>query len=332
MYWTVTYMPILVAVIYGRIWKVLDDEVKRIDKYARLSSQDGCTGRSSLCLDYHSFWIPLSILQAIRYRHWTVALSSTGSVLASIVIPVIQNYVFIWELYSGGSLAWPDTYSWQVTIADPFWSKVLASLLSVTLLCSFGLFILIPGQKTGLTEDPRGTASTHELILTKNHLSLQFNENADRQTFSDLCSELGPSRFHLLRRTNVDHMTLEKVNPSNSMSQPLTCRNCLPFNGTIQRQWSKLKPVLKVLKSFVNLITHFSINCPHFFLFQRVVFIPWLLFLSALLAFGIYIVTTMSRIAQAEQKNYSIPLTPDVYLIVGVFVQVCHLPVSATDV
>lgn len=330
MYWAITYMPALIAVIYGRIWKVLDDEVKRIDKYSRLSSQDGCTGISSLCLNYHSFWTPLSILQAIRYQHWTVALSSTGSVLASVVIPVIQNYVFMWKLYSGGSLAWPDTYSWQVAMADPFWSKVLASLLSVTLLCSFGLFVLIPGQKTGLIEDPRGIASTHELILTKKHTSLKFDKDADRQTFSDLCSDLGPSRFCLRRRTNVDHMTLEILNPSNPMSQPRNA-NCLPCNGTIKRQWSKLKPILTVLKRFVNSITHFSINCPHFFLFRRVVFIPWLLFLSALLTFGIYIATNMSRNTQAEQKNYSIPLTPNVYLMVGVFVQVCHLPVSATD-
>jgi hypothetical protein len=36
----------------------------------------------------------------------------------------------------------------------------------------------------------------------------------------------------------------------------------------------------------------------------------------------------MNRNARAEQWNYAIPLSPDVYIIVGVFIQVCHLPVE----
>ncbi|KAH6630957.1 hypothetical protein B0J18DRAFT_116932 [Chaetomium sp. MPI-SDFR-AT-0129] len=35
-YWAFTFLPMLVAVLYGRMWKALDDEVKRIDMYHRL--------------------------------------------------------------------------------------------------------------------------------------------------------------------------------------------------------------------------------------------------------------------------------------------------------
>lgn len=323
----------LIAVIYGRIWKVLDDEVKRIDKYYRHFKEDGCTARSSLCLNFHGFWTPPSVLQAIRYRHWTVALSSTGYVLASIVIPVIQNYVYVWELYSGGSLAWPNSYLWAVAIAMPSWSLILTYLFIITFLCSLGLLILLPGRATGLIENPRGIASIHELVLGENHMSLQLSENVDRQTFSGLCSELSSVRFRLRRQTERGYMKLETVNPSTSSSQLLKIlKTCIPFRNSIQRQWAKLKPALEVLRLCIDSISHVFITYPNFFLFRRFIFIAWLLLLLALLVFGIAIITIMDGNAQAELWNYSILLSPDTYVVIGVLVQVCHFLASTTDV
>jgi len=79
----------LIAVVYGRMWKVPDDELKRLDKFYRLRGKGGSISKRSICLNYHSFWTPLSIIQALRYRHWSVAISSTCEVLGSIVLSVI---------------------------------------------------------------------------------------------------------------------------------------------------------------------------------------------------------------------------------------------------
>ncbi|OKO99077.1 hypothetical protein PENSUB_8463 [Penicillium subrubescens] len=38
-----TYLPMLLAVLYGRMWKVLDDDIKRIDMYYRLQKPNGTT-------------------------------------------------------------------------------------------------------------------------------------------------------------------------------------------------------------------------------------------------------------------------------------------------
>jgi hypothetical protein len=54
----------LLAVLYGRMWKVLDDDIKRIDMYYRLQKPNGTTGDRSLCLNYHTFWAPLSHFRA----------------------------------------------------------------------------------------------------------------------------------------------------------------------------------------------------------------------------------------------------------------------------
>ena len=280
-------MPTLIALIYGRLWKVLDDEVKRIDKYYRLSNQRGCSGKSSICLDYHSFWSPLAILQAARYGHWTVELSSTGAVLASIVVPIIQNNVFIWELYSGGSLSWADSYFWQVAITHPFWSKILAILLSVNLLCSIGLLILMPGQDAGLFEDPRQITTTHEVILTRDYSSLRLDENADRQTFSDLRSELGPLTFRFRRGIGMSSMSLEASNPPIPTGWALKTWHSV--EQTVGSQIPGLKLALHALWQFLHSFTNWHTDSPNFFLFRRATFLLWLLFLSSLFAFGIYL-------------------------------------------
>jgi Protein of unknown function (DUF3433) len=328
-YWAINSTPILVVVIYGHIWRVLLDEIKRIDKYCRMFNKGGCKARSLLCLNYHSFWTPLGILPAIRYRHWTVALSSTDFVLASTVIPVVQNYTFVWELYSGGSLSWPDSYSWQVAIADPSWSRVLVYLLSFTLLCSCGLLILLPRQKTGLTRNPSGIASMHELVLTKDHLSLRLGENADKGNFSYLCSQTGSIWFRLRRQPNMCHMTLETFDAPTPPSRFLDAlKDWVPFIGTIQKQWSKSTPTWSCQRSLSTQSGTASSTVPNFFCSREQSSLCGFS-LKALLFFGIFIVTIMNRNAEAQQWNHAIPLSLDIYPIVGVFVQVRHLPLTA---
>ena len=125
-----TFLPTLIAVLYGRMWKALDDEVKRLDTFRRLQQPEGAIGARSLCLNYHTFWTPLCIVQAVKYKHWTVAISSIGSVLATIVVPIFQNYVFHREIYDGALLNWPDDpYSWQVALVDETWTYRLWRLL-----------------------------------------------------------------------------------------------------------------------------------------------------------------------------------------------------------
>jgi hypothetical protein len=166
--------------------------------------------------------------------------------------------------------------------------------------------------------------------LGKDHLSLRLGENADKENFSNLCSQIGSIWFRLRRQPNMCHMTLETFDPPTPPSRFLDAlKNWVPFKGTIQKQWSKLNPHLELPKKSIHSIRRRFINCSHFFLFKRAVFLVWLLFLTALLFFGIFIVTIMNRNAEAQQWNHAIPLSPDIYLTVGVFVQVRHLPLTA---
>jgi hypothetical protein len=63
-----TYIPSVVAVLYGVLWAIVDGEAKRVGKYHQLAKPTGSLGKSSVCVDYHCFWSPLAILQALRFR------------------------------------------------------------------------------------------------------------------------------------------------------------------------------------------------------------------------------------------------------------------------
>jgi hypothetical protein len=77
-------------------------------------------------------------------------------VLALIVVPNIQNYVFNWVVYAGGNLNRGDVYACQVGIVDPFWANILLAELSLNLVCIICLIIFAQHRESGLQEDPRG--------------------------------------------------------------------------------------------------------------------------------------------------------------------------------
>lgn len=160
-----TYVPSIIAVGYGILWSIVDAETKRLEKYRQLSRNGGCTGRGSVCLNYHCFWSPFTIIQALRYRQWTVVFSSSAYVLSFIAVPNIQSYVFYWESYSGGTMPWGGQWAWQTFQVNSYWANVLVGVLTLILFCNISIIVILGLGKTGLDKDPRGIADAVELVL-----------------------------------------------------------------------------------------------------------------------------------------------------------------------
>jgi hypothetical protein len=155
--------------------------------------------------------------------------------------------------------------------------------------------------------------------IPKDYSSLQLHEKADRQTFSDLNSEFSLPTFCFRHGSGVSSMTLEASNPpvpTGWLRDPLKNWNSLKKRG--------LKPISETQAYFTSImaVSPFSHQPVHRFS---------QFFLSLLFASGIHICIIMNRNAQAEEWNYAVPLSPNIYIIVSVFVQICHLPVDATD-
>ncbi|KAI0137445.1 hypothetical protein BJ170DRAFT_605892 [Xylariales sp. AK1849] len=121
-------------------------------------------GTHFVCLNYHSFWLLLGVLQALKYRHRTVAISSLGSVSDSTVMPVLGSYPFAWALHSRATLPWPDTYLWQVALVDRHWTYVTVALLGAAWFCSIVLLSVLPSRAAGLSGDVRGIDGISSLL------------------------------------------------------------------------------------------------------------------------------------------------------------------------
>ncbi|KAK3997218.1 hypothetical protein QBC44DRAFT_377111 [Cladorrhinum sp. PSN332] len=328
--WAFTYLPMIVAVLYGRLWKALDDEIKRLDVYTRLRHPDGESAKDSLFTNHHSFWVPLSIFSALRRRHWCVAISSFGNVLGSIVAPVVQNYMFEWALFSGGRLAWPDTYGWQVALINPRWAGTLIGVLFCALLCSLVLLIIVPRRETGLLENPQGLASIANMLSQGVDI---FPALSNRSKLSELVMEFGEDRYQLRDVPGRVMPILCQLNPS---QPPVPNRQTIRTRQR-QRSWfAKRSQTMQTVTKRVSteLSTIAAKVSPHNKRFQRYlldhpasfplrteVFIAWTLLLITLICLMGYATHQMIQNEKKQLNNYVVPLTPSIYLIVAMIIQ-----------
>lgn len=307
-YFAFIFLPMLLAVVYGRMWKLLDDQVKRIDTFYRLQSPHGCPAATSLCLDYHAFWSPLSVVQALRYRHWTVAISSIGAVAGSITVPLTLNYVFEWEVHSGGRSSQPVFYSWRVGLVNPYWADIATSQLAVGLVCSAWLLWLLPGRKTGLKRDPRGIANILSLIPDQSaDPSSPFTHDLNHKSTPEIQEALQSLTFRIApSRSNPSRLVLESIPAKLPYSKPTTVR------PRLQRLSAR---IIRPIQMYID-------SSPTSFLFRRPVHIIWLLILSTLVAFAAQITASMNRNARDNWWDYGLPFPTDVYLVVGILILV----------
>lgn len=320
-YWVITFLPMVIAILYGRMWKAIDDDIKRIDIYYRLYKEEGTTGARSLCLNYHVFWVPLSIFQAVIYQHWQVAISSLGSVIGTIIIPLFLNYVFYWEVYSGAALDRPGIYSWQVALVDRGWAFKLIGALIAELFCSAALFYLSLRQVT-FSNDIRGIAGLLYLIDGKDANDLGLPPDASDQPLSDIEDLLGPLRFRLIKENNEYRLMKMAQVPETSRFRTLFTRIChYQMLHLLSQPCRYLQTMIKrafgpIKHAYRRLFRDKS------FLFNNYVFAIWILFLSFVTGAAIWITVKLYKNATDGDYNYVIPIDANICLALGIFIQV----------
>lgn len=295
-----TYLPSVVFVLYGTFWQVIDGEIKRLEKFRQLAKRGGSTAAQSLSLNYHSFWAPLAIFQALKYRQYSVVLSSTGLVVSGIVIPNLQNYVLSWDVYCGQALFWGGQDCVQLAYADEYWSKYLIGALTVTLACALGLVWSLRKWPMDLVEDPRGL----EFIVAMT--AFQDPKAPDTlRLLKENSSGLGISSPELCV------LKFEYFEDADGVNGP-----SLNF---IQKRPPKrrLLPRPKIpswISSNVELASLIFFNS----------------FLGLTLGASVYVLVQMNTPEQHLLQDYQLPWSPEVYLVVGTFVQV-RPPPSFSD-
>ncbi|KAJ3576528.1 hypothetical protein NPX13_g3672 [Xylaria arbuscula] len=89
-----SYLPTLVAIIYGLLWAWIDLDAKRIQPWLELSKPDGATAQNSLFLDYPFEFLAFVPFRAARRRHWPVFYAGTIVVIVFWFITPLQSSIF----------------------------------------------------------------------------------------------------------------------------------------------------------------------------------------------------------------------------------------------
>lgn len=175
------YMPTVVAVIYGILWKITDTEVKRAEPYYQLSrgTGGGALAASTLNIEYQTFWSLLVPVEAIRHKQWVVVASSVASLVAFAIVPVLLS-VFVEITPSqktrqrmGLTMGLKDyDIEKTITVASEF-TRILEGTLFVILV--FGMYMLIElkRRRSGLLGDPSGIAGV-AAMANKCHILMDF--------------------------------------------------------------------------------------------------------------------------------------------------------------
>ena len=279
-----------------------------------------------MCLDYHCFWTPLSLFQALRHRQWAVFSSSIGYNLALITIPNIQNYVFIWVVFSGGYFDWGAEYSWQTGQVDPYWAKVLLGVLAANFACALSLFLTMTFASFELGTDPCGIIIVAELVWDKRPADFGLDRTHEEAPFESIAIELCDQVFHARRDGNSTRLEVvstpipQAQSPTSSSRTPSAQRHC------VRRalDWTSHR-----FSSCKQMIRHYSLKAekwmngsPYPFLLRRIPLLLWIAFLAIIIAANGYVVQRMITPQQLIDQNYALPWNPSLYIVTGVFIQV----------
>ena len=307
---------------------IVDGEVKRIEKFRQLSRPEGCKGASSVCLDYHCFWAPLTIFQALRYQQWAVASSSTGYILALLVIPNIQNYVFVWTIFSGGYFDWGAKFSWQTGLLDPYWARVLLGVLAINLVCALCLFPFLKSHDLTMTTEPNAILTLTELVCDKVPADFGLDPSHEKASFNTLASILWDKQFQLVQANSSTR--LEIINGPASPTQSSF------LNSTLTSHQAQRSFVLKILNNtrrcwdafrlkftgYCREVEMWMNGSPYPYLLRPLPLTLWIIFLALIFAANSYVVHKMTSPEQLSDQNYALPWNPTLYLVTGVFIQV----------
>jgi hypothetical protein len=160
-----SFLPVAIVVILSLGWEALDAKSRRLEPFRQLASPQGGTAYNALCVDYTTLFGLFTPFQAIRRRHFTVALASGLYVIASIAVPALTSGIFGVE-WGSLSFSLGRTEGTKYAVVEVSRGIALANqVLHGTLLVG-GLAIsaMLFFRRSGLYHDPNSIGGLAALI------------------------------------------------------------------------------------------------------------------------------------------------------------------------
>ncbi|KAF8248403.1 hypothetical protein K440DRAFT_548418 [Wilcoxina mikolae CBS 423.85] len=192
------YFPTLIGVLYGILWKVTDEELKRSEPYYQLSKgSTGALAAESLNVEYHTVWSPMVPYSAIKYRQFVIAAGGIASFLASAAVPVFLS-VFIrvdpsqkerQKMKNGGK------HVVKRLVVDALWTRLLEVTLGIIIISAIYIVWKLTHRRSGLLGDPSGIAGV-AAMANKSHILVDFRD-LDLATEAEIHKQLNKRTYVL---------------------------------------------------------------------------------------------------------------------------------------
>ena len=161
-YISVSFVPLILAVIYSIPWRVLDSAIREMEPFYQLHQQGGALGRDSLCLDYGSSFLVTVTFKALSRGHFIPLWSSLISLIILALSPLSSEAFFV-SLGTGCYTNTKETCNafWGVY---PLLAKVIQAILSFVAVLLLLLIIFNFGRSSGVYSEPLSIAGLGVLL------------------------------------------------------------------------------------------------------------------------------------------------------------------------
>ncbi|KAH9906607.1 hypothetical protein F4778DRAFT_587355 [Xylariomycetidae sp. FL2044] len=192
-YFAFKFLPTIITVTFGVLWQNTDFEVKRVEAFYQMSRVGGALAAESINVDYITQFNLTRPLQALRRKHYAVAVSSVATLLAISLVPTLGSAALELNPSRAERLKNPEVEK-TITI-----NATLSRLLTVTLfaIASLGivLFYQLTARRSGLLADVKGIAGLASMAVSS-HIMMDFRD-MDTATPQDIHRQLKNHRYTL---------------------------------------------------------------------------------------------------------------------------------------
>ncbi|KAI5786133.1 hypothetical protein FPQ18DRAFT_264345 [Pyronema domesticum] len=173
------YVPTVVGVLYGILWKVTDEELKRSEPYYQLSKgSTGALAAESLNIEYHTVWSPMVPYAALKYRQFVVAAGGFINFLASSAVPIFLSVLIRVdpsqkERQKMAKDGKDISHLTKRLVVDSLWTRLLEVTLAAIVICAIYIVWKLTHRRSGLLGDPSGIAGV-AAMANKSHILMDF--------------------------------------------------------------------------------------------------------------------------------------------------------------
>ncbi|OTA95068.1 hypothetical protein M434DRAFT_394120 [Hypoxylon sp. CO27-5] len=236
LYFTLKFVPTIITVTYGVLWQNMDFEVKRLEAFYQLSKEGGALAAESINVDYITLFNFARPFQALRRKHYAVAISSIATLLAVSLVPTLGAAALV--VGPDQATRMGDLNIEKTITLQPVLSRLLTMTFFVISVLGCVLFYQIGTRRSGLLSDVKGIAGLASMAVVS-HIMMDFKD-MDVAKPKDIHHKLKNRRYALKNSSlvpedaaPVSSLGTDKSEDKHFTENPhplmLRAEGCIPF-------------------------------------------------------------------------------------------------------